>query len=215
MDMNLLDIVVLALVALLGLKGLVRGLIKEVFGLVSIVGGVFFASRFAEELGSYIHTTFFPIENAGVQSLVGFVILFALLWAGIQLVGTILAKMVKISGLGFLDRLGGMAVGSAKIFLVFSIIAYGFGSVGFIQDMLKERLSDSMMYPVLYHTGSYIVSIDSLQLQDAKAKVEEKTGEIIQEAVGTQIRKIGEGALEGVKLPEGNITEAIKGAVGE
>ncbi len=187
MDMSLLDIVVIALVVLLGLKGLIRGLIKEVFGLLSIVGGVFFASRFADTFGSYIHTAFFPIENAGVRSLVGFVILFALIWAAVQLAGTILAKIMKVSGLGFVDKLGGMAVGSAKVFLVFSIIAYGFGSVTFIKDMLKSKMENSVMYPLLYETGSYIVNIDSLEVQQAKAKLtaqgERLSQELTQEAV--------------------------------
>lgn len=192
MDMNLLDIVVLALVVLLGLKGLIRGLIKEVFGLVSIVGGVFFASRFADDFGTYIHTTFFPIENEGVRSLVGFVILFAAIWAAVQLAGTLLAKMMKLSGLGFVDKLGGMAVGSAKVFLVFSIIAYGFGSVAFVRDMLQSKLGGSMMYPILYNTGSYIVNIDSLEVQAAKetfrVQGDKLTGKLTDELAGAVMK---------------------------
>ncbi len=215
MDMNLLDIVVLALVALLGLKGLVRGLIKEVFGLVSIVGGVFFASRFADELGGYIHTVFFPIENDGVKSLVGFVILFALIWAGIQLLGTVLAKMVKVSGLGFLDKLGGMAVGSAKIFLVFSIIAYGFGSVAFVKEMVKEKMSNSFMFPILFNTGSYIVSIDSLRLKEAKDQVTQQTEAVINGAVNAQIDKSIKELAGNATLPDANLSQSIKGGGGE
>ena len=189
--MSLLDIVVIALVVLLGLKGLIRGLIKEVFGLLSIVGGVFFASRFADTFGMYIHTTFFPIENVGVRSLVGFVILFALIWAAVQLAGTLLAKIVKVSGLGFVDKIGGMAIGSAKVFLVFSIIAYGFGSVTFVKDMLARKMAGSMMYPILYETGSYIVNIDSLEVRQAKeslsAQGEKLTQELTKEAVNQAV----------------------------
>ena len=194
MDMSLLDIVVIALVVLLGLKGLIRGLIKEVFGLLSIVGGVFFASRFADAFGTYIHTGFFPIENVGVRSLVGFVILFALIWAAVQLAGTLLAKIVKVSGLGFVDKLGGMAIGSAKVFLVFSIIAYGFGSVTFIKDMLASKMANSVMYPILYETGSYIVNIDSLEVQQAKeslsAQGEKLTQELTKEAVNRAVSDV-------------------------
>jgi len=190
MDINLLDIVVLALVVLLGLKGLIRGLIKEVFGLVSVVGGVFFASRFADAFGTYIHSGFFPIENAGVRSLVGFVILFALIWAAVQLAGTILAKMMKVSGLGFVDKLGGMAVGSAKIFLVFSIIAYGFGSVNFVRDMLKSKLDDSVMYPILFNTGSYIVNIDSLQVKEAKKAITDQGDKLADELTKEAVKNV-------------------------
>lgn len=190
MDMNLLDIVVLTLVILLGLKGLIRGLIKEVFGLLSIVGGVFFASRFADAFGAYIHASLFPIENMGVRSLVGFVILFAVIWAAVQLAGTLLAKIVKVSGLGFMDKLGGMAVGSAKVFLVFSIIAYGFGSVAFVRDMLQSKLSNSMMYPILYNTGSYIVNIDSLEVQAAKDTLKAHGDKLADELTGAAIKNV-------------------------
>lgn len=208
MDMSLLDIVVIALVVLLGLKGLLRGLIKEVFGLLSIVGGVFFASRFADAFGGYIHTAFFPIENAGVRSLVGFVILFALIWAAVQLVGTLLAKMMKVSGLGFVDKLGGMAIGSAKVFLVFSIIAYGFGSVTFIRDMLKSKMEGSVMYPLLYETGSYIVNIDSLEVRQAKESLtahgEKLTQELTKEAVNRAVSDMNASAAKA--LEEMNVT---------
>lgn len=206
--MSLLDIVVIALVVLLGLKGLIRGLIKEVFGLLSIVGGVFFASRFADAFGTYIHTAFFPIENAGVRSLVGFVILFALIWAAVQLVGTLLAKMMKVSGLGFVDKLGGMAIGSAKVFLVFAIIAYGFGSVTFIKDMLATKMENSVMYPLLYETGSYIVNIDSLEVRQAKesltAQGEKLTQELTKEAVKQAVSDMN--ASVGEALKEANST---------
>jgi membrane protein required for colicin V production len=214
--MNLLDIVVLALVALLGLKGLLRGLVKEVFGLISIVGGVFFASRFAETFGNYIHTAAFPVENEGVRSLVGFVILFALIWGTVQLVGTILAKIVTSSGLGFLDKLGGMAVGSAKIFLVFSIITYGFGSIGFIREMLLTKMADSFMYPLLYNTGSYIVNIDSLQVKEAKAKLEVQGGKLVNDLTGEAVKKAASemNATVGKMVEEMNASALLK-TVGE
>ena len=213
--MSLLDIVVIALVVLLGLKGLIRGLIKEVFGLLSIVGGVFFASRFADTFGSYIHSAFFPIENVGVRSLVGFVILFALIWAAVQLAGTLLAKIVKVSGLGFVDKIGGMAIGSAKVFLVFSIIAYGFGSVTFIKDMLASKMANSVMYPILYETGSYIVNIDSLEVRQAKenltAQGEKLTRELTKEAVSQAVADMNGSLAKAVQEMNGSLLKPESG----
>jgi len=207
MDMSFLDIVVIILVVLLGLKGLFKGLIKEVFGLVSIVGGVFFASRFAYDLGSYINANFLPIENDGVKSLVGFIALFVLIWGGIQLLGTVIAKMLKMSGLGFVDKIGGAAVGSAKIILVFSIIAYGFGSIGFVKNMVGEKLEESILYPILYTTGSYIVNMDSVPVVEAKKKIEEQVVSLSEQAQESVLKEMSKDINETLlKKPDINET---------
>ena len=192
MDLNFFDIVVILLIILLGLKGLIRGLIKEVFGLVSIVGGVFFASRFAYDLGSYVDTNFLPIENDGVKSLIGFLVLFLLIWGGVQLAGKATAKIMKMSGLGFIDRIGGAAVGSAKILLVFSMIVYAFGSVGFFNKILGDKLENSLMYPILHKTGSFIVNMDSMPIQQAKEKIVEEAEAISQKVKDASIEEFVE-----------------------
>jgi len=214
MDMSFLDIVVIVLVVLLGLKGLFRGLIKEVFGLASIVGGVFFASRFAYDLGSYINANFLPIENDGVKSLVGFIALFLLIWGSIQLSGTAVSKMVKMSGLGFVDKIGGAAVGSAKIILIFSIIAYGLGSIGFINNMLGEKFKESIIYPILYTTGSYIVNMDSSPMSEAKKKIEEEAKNLSDQAKEGALKEIvkdvNESVIKKLDLNDTGIQKEIK-----
>ena len=44
---TLFDVVVVSLVLILGIKGVISGLIKEIFGLVGLIGGIVVASRFA------------------------------------------------------------------------------------------------------------------------------------------------------------------------
>ena len=171
-EFNFIDVAVGALIVLLGLKGLIRGVVKEVFGLISIVGGVYIASKYAFDFGEYINNNFAPIEKDGAKSLIGFLSLFISFWAIIQIAGTIFSKMLKVSGLGFVDKIGGMLVGSLKVFFIFSIIAYGFGSVKFIQEAFKQRLQNSYLYPILYKSGSYILNSDALPV-DIKEKVDD------------------------------------------
>ena len=42
------DIIVIALVLILGVKGIINGLIKETFGLIGLIGGLVVASRFSD-----------------------------------------------------------------------------------------------------------------------------------------------------------------------
>ena len=48
------DLVVVALVLVLGIKGLLNGFIKEIFGIIGLIGGVIVASRYADEVGEFI-----------------------------------------------------------------------------------------------------------------------------------------------------------------
>ena len=47
-DFAVFDLIIIAITLILGLKGLFRGLIKEVFGIIGIIGAIFVASRISK-----------------------------------------------------------------------------------------------------------------------------------------------------------------------
>ncbi|EPD5732334.1 CvpA family protein, partial [Campylobacter jejuni] len=47
------DAFILGFTLLLGLKGIINGLIKEIFGLLGIIGGVFIASKYATQAAEF------------------------------------------------------------------------------------------------------------------------------------------------------------------
>jgi len=160
---NIFDIIVLVLVFFLGLKGLLRGFIKEIFGIVGIIGGVYVASRVSENVASFI-TPIFSIQSESLAILLGFVLTLALIWIIIYVLGMGVSKATELSGLGFLDRLFGFVFGAGKIFLIFSIIAYSLSTVEIINEKLKTKTKNSIMYPILKDTGSYIVKLDTTKI---------------------------------------------------
>jgi len=72
-DLNIFDIVIIGITLVLGLKGLFRGLIKEVFGIVGIIGAIFVASRTAADIGNVI-APFLALENESTIKLIGFIV---------------------------------------------------------------------------------------------------------------------------------------------
>lgn len=58
---NWFDLVLLLVVLLLGVKGFINGLIREVFGLVGLIGGIIIASRFNIEAGNLISEHIYKI----------------------------------------------------------------------------------------------------------------------------------------------------------
>jgi len=168
-NINLFDLIVLSLIVILGLKGLFRGLTKELFGLIGIVGGAFIASRLAKNVGE-IANSIIPVDNESTILLIGFIITLILFWIIAYVLGVVLEKVFSASGLGVFDRLLGFVFGAGKIFLLFAIIAYALSNVKMINDNLQPKLKDSMVFPMLVETGSYIIKLDTSNMQQEVSK---------------------------------------------
>jgi len=164
-DLSLFDIIILTLITLLGLKGLFRGFIKEIFGLIGIVGGVYISSRISKPVGELLNSII-PIDNESTRLLLGFVIAIVGFWAIAYAVGIVISKISSLSGLGIFDRLFGFIFGAAKVFFIFSITIYAITQVDAISKKLEEKTKDSIMFPILKETGSYIIKLDTAKYQD-------------------------------------------------
>ena len=116
------DIIIIAVVIILGIKGIINGLIKEVFGLIGIIGGVIIASRNANLVGDLISLYIYQLSDSA-EFFFGFLLALLVFWFVCLMLGNLLSRMLKMSGLGFVDRLLGFFVGAAKIFLVLAILA--------------------------------------------------------------------------------------------
>lgn len=152
------DAFIIGFTLLLGLKGIINGLIKEVFGLLGIIGGVFLASVYADKVALFIQETFYKIENEALASFVGFLALLIIVWVFCLLLGNFLAKLIKLSGLGFLDKIGGFIFGSAKIFLVFAILVFCIARIDFLDDKLEKFAANSYTLNLLKNVGSSIMN---------------------------------------------------------
>ncbi|MBK1963716.1 CvpA family protein [Campylobacter novaezeelandiae] len=152
------DIFILGFTLLLGLKGILNGLFKEVFGLVGIVGGIFIASKYSAEATKLIQNTFYKIENESLASFAGFMVILVLFWVFCLILGSFLSKLIKWSGLGFVDRIGGFLFGAAKIFLIFSIFVFCISKISFLNDKLNNFAQNSYTLDLLKNVGSYIMN---------------------------------------------------------
>ncbi|SFV90011.1 Colicin V production protein [hydrothermal vent metagenome] len=159
-DFNYFDVTLGAIILLLAIKGFMNGVIKEVFGLAGLVGGVYFASRLAPEAATFIDKTFVHIDNASLLKLIGFMSVLIIIWLSATILGSIISKLTSQSGLGFLDRLLGLIAGGGKYFIIFALIVTALSNVTLIRDNMQKYLKDSMLYPILYKAGSAIIKID-------------------------------------------------------
>jgi len=211
MEANIFDLIVIVLVASLAIKGLMNGFIKEVFGFIGMIGGIFIASRFSEAFGGVIETHLFTIDNPSMKSVAGFAGLFLVIWIGALIGGWIIAKMVRLSGLGFFDRLGGAIVGGGKIFLVFAVLAYGLGNLKFFQNLFESRLETSMMFPLLYEAGSHIVMLDHELITEAKTQTLETKEQLEEHIKKDMVQNAREQLEDGQNGIEGMRPDSLQG----
>jgi len=104
--MNWLDIVIIVVIALLGFAGLRQGLIRTVFGIAGLIGGIFLAGRYYDELASLLFPPGAIWSNIAAYALIA---IATLVVAGV--IGWLLAKLVNFAALGWLDRLVGCILG--------------------------------------------------------------------------------------------------------
>ena len=191
-NLNMFDIIVIALVVILGLKGFIKGFIKELFGLIGIIGGVYVASRIAKDVGDLV-AGIFALENENTILLVGFIVALISFWIIAYIIGSIIEKVFEASGLGIIDRVLGFIFGAGKIFLLFAIIAYATTGVEVINKNLAPKMKDSIVFPILVTTGGYIIKLDTGKFSDDVKKelndAVESTTETIKEISATEIKK--------------------------
>ena len=161
MEFNYFDVTISAIIIILGIKGFMQGFIKEIFGLLGLVGGVYFASRLSDKAAAFIDTNFLHLENASLLKLIGFLAILIIIWTIATLVGSLLSKLTSESGLGFLNRLFGFIAGGGKYFLIFALIVTALSNVTLVKDNLEKYVNDSMLYPHLKEAGSYLINLDT------------------------------------------------------
>ncbi|MFA7084555.1 MAG: CvpA family protein [Arcobacteraceae bacterium] len=202
-DISVFDIVVIVITLLLGLKGLFRGFIKEVFGLIGIVGGIFIASRLATTVGEMIAPVL-ALENTSSIQLMGFIVGLIAFWIVAYVLGLIISKIFALSGLGLFDKLFGFIFGAFKVFLIFSIIIYALSQIQTIKEKLDSSIGNTITYPILVAGGAYIIKLDQQvsssevikNVDKAVEKSKQSVKELTQEGLNKNIEEFKEKALE-------------------
>ncbi|MRI58198.1 MAG: colicin V synthesis protein [Epsilonproteobacteria bacterium] len=182
-QLSTFDIVIGAIILLLGLKGLIDGFVKEFFGLAGIIGGIYYGSRYAQQIGEFIHHNIFPIKNEAALTFIGFLVGLFAIWIAMVLLGNIVSKLTSASGMGMINKLLGLLFGWAKIFLIFSVIIYALSSMEVTKRVIEKYTKNSLLYPLMMEAGGYIIKLKPQDLvsNDIKEKGSQTTTQIKEE----------------------------------
>jgi len=104
--MNWLDIVIIVVAVLLGIVGLRQGIIKTVFGIAGLIGGIVLAGRYYGGLAALLSPSGATWANIAAYAII---LLATLIVASV--IGWFVARLVHLTILGWLDRLVGCVLG--------------------------------------------------------------------------------------------------------
>lgn len=206
MELNYFDLAIGIIVLLLGLKGIINGFFKELFGLIGIIGGIFIASRVGNVFGQEINDAVFHFSSDAAVNFTGFLLTLAVFWIIMIILGVLFKKMSKLSGLGAVDKVLGFLFGSGKFFLIGSVIVYAIFNIKTIRENLAPAMENSILFPIMVETGSYIMHLDPAEL----AADMNTTVDAAKEQITATTQNVAESAAEVIKTDVRSTMDEVK-----
>ena len=121
--MNLFDIIVVVILGYCVIRGIFRGLVKELFSLIGVLGGFYAAYTYYMVLAKPLSRW---IANTGYLNILSFLIIFCFVFIIISILGIIIHYILNIAFLGWVDRVCGAGFGAVKGIMITSVLLITF-----------------------------------------------------------------------------------------
>ncbi len=178
--MNYLDIIIGIILIIFAIGGLRNGIIREAFSLAAFIGGIYGAIKLSDLVGQWLGKLINVSQDT--MSVISFIVVFIALVLIINWLGNVIAGVIESVSLGFIDKLGGIAFGIAKGFLLVGIIILLLDFFG-IKDVLdKETCEKSKLYKNSEKVATWIYENKDgwiEKINEQYKKVEEKVEEVL------------------------------------
>lgn len=153
--MNVLDIIVLVCLGYGLIRGLIKGFVVEIAGVIALFIGVLgafkFASTFAQFIQHYIEL------NPKIVQGVSFLLLFIGIVYGISLLAKMITKTLQIAALGLINRLAGGLFGVIKWAVILSALLVIFNQIESVVSLIPEAyVEESVAYPFFVELGTFL-----------------------------------------------------------
>ncbi len=117
--MNTLDILICVIGALCLIRGVFRGIIREITSIVGVIVGFYAAYTYYPVVGGWLSHL---ITNQSYLNIISFFIIFSILFVVIGFAGVVLKYLFKAVALGWADRILGGTFGVVKAVLIVSVL---------------------------------------------------------------------------------------------
>ena len=141
-----LDLVILIFTAFLLIKGIWKGFVKEVAGIIAVVLAVFVTFRFHKDTAGYL-VSFIDEKYATVTA---YLMLFLAVYLAVMMFGNLLDKVLKSIFLGGVNRILGGVFGLLKSVLWLTLITFAYSAIKDGAGLHHPAwIVDSLFYPFL------------------------------------------------------------------
>lgn len=151
--MNPVDIAILVILGAFLIKGLVRGLLKELCSLLGLFVGAFLAFRFSPPLAQLLAESFHLPQ--GLCRVAAFLLLFVATVLFFAVLGFLLSRFVKLIFLGGFNRVTGGLFGLVQGVVLLAVVLFAL-SLGHLPRSLEPTLQASRLTPPFVRLGATI-----------------------------------------------------------
>jgi membrane protein required for colicin V production len=186
---NWLDAVLILVLAFSIWRSAAKGLTREVIGLVAVVAGIFLGTWLYSTAGGWIEP---HVSSRAVANFCGFLLVFFGVMLLGSLVGVILSRLLRVTGLSFFDRLLGVAFGVIRgvlvaAGLVMAILAFAPGAKA---GTLPESVAGSRLAPFVIGAARVFVAAAPREMKDGFRKSYEQVKAHWEDTVKKGIQKV-------------------------
>ena len=166
--MNYLDIIIIVILSYCVIRGVFRGLIKELSSIIGVFSGFYAAYTYytvvAKPLSEWI-------SNPGYLNIMSFMVIFCVVFLVISILGVIINYLLKLAFLGWFDRFCGAVFGAMKGLLIVSVILIA------LTTFLPKGtpvIKDSLLSPHVTMVSEKMIKVVPKDMKDAfTAKITE------------------------------------------
>lgn len=173
MHLELLDIILLIILAYGLIRGAINGFLKQLAGLLGFIVGFILAKMLFQQLGMHLSPLF-----GGSHDTLANVISFFLIWLivplGFSLLASGLSKMMDSANLGFVNRFFGAILGLIKWLLILTLILNLYALADSDDEVIaKEKKESSFLYQPIINLGYQLFPYAKHAVDKVKNEVRE------------------------------------------
>jgi membrane protein required for colicin V production len=167
---NWVDLTLVAVFFLFGLRGYFKGLFREVLSLGGLIVGFMIAVGYHDSLAAaarpYLDFSLFVLKG------VAFVTIFFVVYLLFNLTGWFLHRSAKFLFLQTVNRLGGIVVALGKGAAAAAVILFFVTSSPWLTQSARQKLDGSVLVPPLAHLGEGMIRIGKKKLLPTQTAAE-------------------------------------------
>ncbi len=166
--MNPFDILIIVILGYSLVRGLFRGMVKEISSIIGVFGGFYAAYTYYMVLAKLLSGL---IHDVSYLNILSFLIIFCCVLIIVSVLGVIIKYLLNIAFLGWVDRIGGLVFGIIKAILIVSVL---FISLTAFLPKGSSFIKNSVLAPHVAWVSETMAKVVSKQMkQDFMTKLGE------------------------------------------